>query len=437
MKPKSIQSSNDSKQLWAWCMYDWANSAFATSVLAAFFPVFFKTFWHAGVNAPQSTAHLGITTAIAGGLIALIAIPIGILADLSGIKVRLLGIFALLGMCATACLYWVPQGGYFWAAVLFICADIGFSCSLIFYDSLLPHLSPASRLDTNSSKGYAYGYLGGGILLIINVLMVLHPAWFHIASTQMAIKLCFISVALWWFAFSVPILLFVKEPESVSHTGLLRTHIQRGMVELRSSLSNCFSRPVLVYFLIGYWLYIDGVFTFIRMAIDFGMSIGLKSSSLILALIIVQVVAFPAAILGGKLSKRRGCSRIIVGALLIYCLLAGFGPWLLHSTTLFYIFAAAVGMIQGVVQALSRSYFCTMIPKEESSGYFGIYNMIGKCSVVLGPLSVGGVAMFGQYVGLSDTNASRLGMSSITIFFIAGLALFLTSKQLHKKLTKV
>jgi MFS transporter, UMF1 family len=410
--------NNRKKTVWAWCMYDWANSAFATTVLTAFFPVFFKTFWNQGVEPTASTARLGLATGIGGLIVALLSPVLGSLADAGNAKKKFLAFFMLLGAAATASFYLVPQGHWQTAFVLIICAEIGFSCGNLFYDSLLVNIADRGEMDMVSSRGYAFGYAGGGILFAMNVLMVCKPMWFHLPSTQAAVRMSFPMVSAWWLVFAMPILLIVNEGRSsggsvirIIRNGLHRTRLT-GMKIVRDS--------TLRLFILAYWLYIDGIYTVIFMATDFGLAIGLSPRSLMLSILLVQIVAIPSSIGFGHLSKRIGTEKAILCGIAAYVVICIAGAPCLRTSRDFMIIAAMVGMAQGGVQALSRSYFAKIIPDDGAAEYFGFLNLVGKFSAILGPLLVG-VAAFGIHrVGVQSHLASRLSMSSIVVFFIAG-----------------
>jgi len=418
---KNTETSNR-RQVLAWCLYDWANSAFALTVMTAFFPVFFKSFWNTGLDATVSTARLGIGASIAGLIVAALSPVVGALADAGHARKRFLFVFALLGMAMTASLYLPPRGSWLAALVIFMLADVGFSCANLFYDSLLVDVAAGNEMDRVSSLGFSLGYLGCGLLFVGNVAMTMWPGFFGLADKAGAVRLSFVTAAVWWLVFSIPLLLFVKERgESVRmRTG---TVVADGLKRLLHTVRAIARRRSLWLFLVAYWLYIDGVFTFIRMAVDFGMAIGLSQISLMLALIVVQFVAFPAAIAFGRLAEKIGTERTILSGIVIYILVCCVGAPLLQNATQYIVLAAITGMAQGGIQALSRSYFGKIIPAGESGEFFGFYNLIGKSSVILGPATVGVVALITRAAGAPSMLASRIGMASVAVFFIAGALL--------------
>ena len=399
-------------------MYDWANSAFAITVMAGFFPVFFKEFVSDGVDPVTSTARLGFANSLAGIVMVLSAPLLGAIADSGSLKKRFLTFFLFMGVLFTSCLYLVSRGEWGLAIVLYAGAAIGYSGANIFYDSLLPSVGSAHKMDFISTLGYSLGYLGGGILFAGNVWMVLHPASFGFASASDAVKVSFLTVGIWWLLFSLPLFFYVREPVFQKNKPILQA-TQEGLARLRSTTREIRHLKMVVLFLIAYWLYIDGVGTIIRMAVDYGIAIGLSSKDLICALLITQFVGFPAAIGFGYLGKRIGTKRAIFFGLAVYCAVTVWGAFL-QSTREFCLIAIAIGLVQGGVQALSRSLFARMIPVEMSAEFFGFFNMMGKFSVIFGPALVGGIALLARNLGFQNAVASRLGISSILFLFITG-----------------
>ena len=390
---------------WSWAAYDWANSAFATTVIAGFFPVFFKQYNAAGMEATQSTFWLGVFSSAASVVVMLAAPFLGMQADRLGAHKRFLLGFTLLGILATALLPLAGQGDWLLAAGLFALGSIGFFGGLTFYDSLILQVAAPNEMDRVSALGYGAGYLGGGLLLAVNVAMTLQPGWFGLADATAAVKWSFASVALWWALFSIPLMRWVQEapprPDAVDNgwRGLART-----IGQLRA-------QPAIGWFLLAYWLYIDGVHTIIRMAVDFGLSLGFDSSSLITALLLVQFVGFPAAIAFGRLGERWGTRKAILLALAVYIAVTVWGTQM-QTVAQFYVLAAVLALVQGGIQSLSRSYFGRLVPAAQAGSFFGLYNMMGKFAAVLGPLAVGVTAAL--------TGSARLSLLSLLVFFVIG-----------------
>jgi UMF1 family MFS transporter len=398
---------------WGWAMYDWANSAFATTVMAGFFPVFFKHYWNAGVPVTESTFRLGLTNSLASLMIVVTAPLLGAIGDYLSLRKRMLLGFAFLGMLMTGGLYFVGEGQWQLAATVYVLAVFGFSGSNVFYDSLLPFVSSRDDLDRTSALGFSLGYLGGGLLLGLNVLMTLKPQWFGLADAALAVRLSFVIVALWWLVFSLPLMVLVPEPENHSHE-VTPNVLGVGFRRIADTLHKIRRlRPVWL-FLIAYWLYIDGVDTIVRMAVDYGLSLGFEQQSLILALLITQFTGFPAALLFGWIGSRFGPRAGIFLALLIYTLVTFRGA-LMYSVEDFYLLAFAIGLAQGGIQALSRSFYARMIPEGHAAEFFGFYNMLGKFAAILGPLMIGLIGAM--------TDSPRAGILSLLVLFVAGAVL--------------
>jgi UMF1 family MFS transporter len=409
------------KTILGWALYDWANSAFATTVMAGFFPIFFKQFWSQGVDTTISTARLGLANSIAGITVALLAPLLGAIADKGSAKKKFLFFFAFLGAIMSLSLSMVAQGNWPAAVILYALATIGFSGGNIFYDSLIVSVAPKEKMDMVSSLGYSLGYLGGGILFAFNVWMVLFPSAFGLADASEAIKLSFILVGFWWAIFTIPILVFVKEPSKEKTLSLLAT-IKAGVSQLRQTFSEVRHLKTIFLFLVACWFYLDGVDTIIRMAIDYGLSIGFKSNDLILALLLVQFIGFPAALLFGYLGTKFNTKAAIFIAIAVYLFISIWGAFMQHKQE-FYIIAIMIGLVQGGIQALSRSFYARIIPSDKSAEYFGFYNMLGKFAVIIGPILMGSVGLFVKSLGYSSIIASRVSITSISILFIIGAVL--------------
>jgi len=408
------QKPNDRKStVMAWAFYDFANSAFATTVLSGFFPIFFKQYWSAGTDAATSTFQLGAANSIASLAVVILAPVIGAIADKGGARKRFLIIFACMGIVMTGALYVVAQGQWVLAVVLYGFATIGFSGANLFYDSLLVNVADEKHVDIVSAIGYGFGYLGGGVLFGINVLMTLYPEFFGFADASAAMRASFICVAVWWAVFSVPLLILVREPDRAARASK-GSAVTAGIRQLADSFREIRKLKVVFLFLVAYWLYIDGVDTIVRMAVDYGLSIGLNASDLIVALLITQFVGFPSAIVFGKFGERIGAKRGIMVAIWVYIAVC-IGGYFMRNTGDFYIIAGVVGLVQGGIQALSRSFYTRIIPRNKAAEFFGFYNMLGKFAAVIGPLLMGWVSF--------ATNNPRYSILSIIILFVAGAAL--------------
>jgi UMF1 family MFS transporter len=398
------------RQKWGWAMYDWANSAFATTVMAGFFPVFFKGYWNSGVDAATSTFRLGMANSLASLLIVLLAPLLGAIADCMSRRKALLFSFAFLGVLMTAGLYLIGEGEWFLAAFLYVLAMIGFSGSNVFYDSLLPFVSREDKIDQTSALGFSLGYLGGGILLSLNVLMVLHPEKFGLADGTAAIRISFLMVAVWWLMFSLPLMLLVEEPDG-SVSGWSVNVLREGFKRVWATLQEVRQLRNIWLFLVAYWLYIDGVDTIVRMAVDYGLSLGFDQNSLITALLITQFTGFPAALAFGWFGGRYGPKTGIFVGLAVYIVVTVWAS-VMDSVAEFYYLAFLIGLAQGGIQALSRSLYARMIPADRSAEFFGFYNMLGKFAAILGPVMIG-------WVGVISGNP-RTGILSLLVLFVVG-----------------
>lgn len=392
----------------SWTLYDWANSAFATTVMAGFFPVFFKQYWSVGVAATESTFRLGMANSMASILIVCMAPFLGALADQAGAKKRFLLFFAAMGIVMTGALYLVASGNWVMALILYGLGLLGFMGGNIFYDALLVSVTEKKHYDRVSAYGYAFGYLGGGLLFTLNVLMTLYPGYFGLADAAQAVKLSFISVALWWGLFSLPLFLFVDEPPGPAPKKGWVSASVRQLIETFARIKNL---RMTFLFLLAYWCYIDGVDTIVRMAVDFGLSIGFDANNLMVALLITQFVGFPAALVFASIAAKRGAKQGIMIAIFVYLLILVWA-YRMESVWEFYMLAIAIGLVQGGIQALSRSLYACLIPHNQSAEFFGFYNMLGKFAAVLGPMMMGWVGVL--------TGSTRISILSVGILFIIG-----------------
>ncbi|MBW2606066.1 MAG: MFS transporter [Deltaproteobacteria bacterium] len=424
----------DKKAVWGWAMYDWANSAFATTVMAGFFPIFFKQYWSYGADVNVSTAQLGFGNSIASLLVGLIAPVLGAIADKGSAKKKFLLFFTYLGVLMTAGLFLVHKGQWGVAIFVYVMGIIGFSGANVFYDSLLPSIASEERIDYVSSFGFSLGYLGGGLLFLINVLMTLMPQKFGLPDAAAAVRFSFISVALWWGLFTIFTILWVSEPKTDTQLSSGENAVTAGFRQLTETFKKIRHLKIVLLFLLAYWFYIDGVDTIIRMAVDYGLSLGFKSNDLIVALLLVQFVGFPAALVFGKLGQKWGVRKAIFLAIGIYICITIWGTMMTRKEE-FYILAISIGLVQGGIQALSRSYYSRLIPKEKEAEYYGFYNMLGKFAAIIGPALMGIVGLVvrrilmppsptGEQLIQVGQLASRWSIASVIVLFIVGAALF-------------
>ena len=400
------------RTVWSWALIDWANSAFAIVVMTAFFPILFKDHWcdAPGMTPERSTAYLGYANTAASLLIALLAPLLGSIADQgNGKRWFLLG-FTLVGAAATALLPLAGKGEYVLAAALFAVAAFGFSGNNLFSDALLTDVAPPERYDRVSALGYALGYVGSGALFVACTTAVRDPARFGLAGAVEAVGACFVITALWWVVFTLPALVWVRETPAVPAAGG-GTLLTRGFRQFAATFREIRTQRPVLLFLGGYLLYIDGVNTVIKMAVDFGRALGLDAAGMLLALVVTQFVAFPAAIVFGRIGERFGARRGIMIGVAVYAALCVFATQL-ETQRGFMAMAVVVGLVQGGVQSLSRSYFARLIPAEKGGEYFGFYNMLGKFAAILGPTLMGVTAL---------VSGTRYSILSLLLLFGGGL----------------
>ncbi|HLA71561.1 MAG TPA: MFS transporter [Steroidobacteraceae bacterium] len=398
------------RSVFSWAMYDWANSAFATTIMAGFFPVFFQKFWSIDVTATETTARLGYGSAIAGAVIAILAPILGAIADRGGTRKKFMFAWTLLGVAATGALYFTAKGEWVAALTLFVLATIGFNGGIVFNDALLLDVAKPGELDRVSAFGYSLGYLGGGLLFLVNMLMVQSPVTFGLRDATQAVQVSFVTVAAWWLIFTIPVMRGVRE----QHQGPrieMSAAIRVGLRELGSTISHVRQYRTLVMFLIAYWFYIDGVNTIIKMAVNYGTALGLDTGALLKALLITQLIGFPSALLFGWIGNRIGPRPAILIGLVVYAGITVYA-YFLDSEREFFVLACAVGLVQGGVQSLSRSLFGRLVPEGKNAEFFGFFNMMGKFATVLGPLLIAIVA--------GVTHNERASIISLVLLFVIG-----------------
>ncbi|MGG6311681.1 MFS transporter [Paenibacillus macerans] len=397
----------------SWIMYDWANSAYSTTVLAAVLPIFYSSVAAQGLSDNLAASYLAYTHAIGMALVAVISPLLGSIADLSGRKTTFLAGFALLGMISTAGFALVGPGDWLLASAMLVVSTVGFSGSLTFYDAMLPDLVPSRHRDDISAKGYAAGYVGGGLLLAVNLLMIQQPQRFGLGDELAGTRLSFLTVGVWWLLFSLPVMRKVpnlpKQANGMTAGGYLRAAAQR----IGGTWKDVRRYPQLFRFIAAFWFYNDGINTIILMATIYGTTLGIGTSDLILALLITQFVGFPSTILLGKAAARLGPKRVLIASLLTYVLivLLGFG---MTSAPHFYILAVMVGLVQGGSQSISRSMISDLMPPHRTGEFFGFVNITSKFSSIFGPFAFG---LIGQLTG-----NPRLGILSLLLFFALGIA---------------
>lgn len=396
----------------SWIFYDWANSAFSAIVAAIILPVFFKTIAEgSGVTAVDATAYWGYATSLGTLICAVLAPFLGTLGDFRGMKKKLFTAFMLLGVVSTFLLALTDS----WQGLLlfYVLGTLGFSGSCIYYDSFLLDVTDVSRMDRVSSVGYGLGYIGGSTIpLVISLVLIQFGSGFGV-PTMIATKFSFVLTAVWWLVFTIPMLRNVQQKHAIEPERNMFAHTLRNM---KKTLSLIVRNKSLFFFVIAYFFYIDGVGTIIHMATVFGSSCGLDSMDLMVVLLVVQIVAFPFAILYGRLADRFGSRRMILFGIATYIVVCMLG-FNLKEMKDFLLLAVLVGTAQGGIQALSRSFYGKLVPAEHASEYFGFFDVFGKFSAVIGP------ALFGVVAQL--TGVTNYGALAVMFMFILGGAIFM------------
>lgn len=405
----------------SWMLYDWANSAFATIVAAVILPIFFKEIARGGgVSDVDATAYWGYATSCGTLLCAVLAPFLGALGDFKGMKKRLFTVFMLLGVAATALL--ALAGSWRLLAALYILGTLGFNASCIYYDSFLPDVTTEARMDQVSAMGYGLGYIGGSTIPLLLSLALIQFGDRIGVSTLAATRFSFVLTAVWWLVFSVPMLRGVRQRHHIERTSGLFSHT---LANMASTCRKIVRTKSVLFFLIAYFFYIDGVGTIIHMATVFGDSRGLGSMELMLVLLVVQVVAFPFAILYGKLAGRFGARRMILAGIATYVVVCAVG-YNLQTLRDFILLAVLVGTAQGGIQALSRSFYGKLVPPGQAGEFFGFFDVFGKFSAVVGP------ALFGLASQL--TGQTTYGALAVMVMFLlgGGIFAFLVPKENEK-----
>lgn len=409
------------KDLRAWAMYDWAVSSFQTTIQVAVFQIFFVSVVAADLPESSRTASWASANAISAVIVAILSPVLGAISDVAAAKKRMLGGFMLLGVLAVAGMFFLERGDVALASWLYITATVGATATVVFYEALLPHLAKPEEVDRVSSAGYAFGYVGGGVLLAINIAWILNPALFGLPSGEglspsqatLPVRLAFLSVAVWWLVFSWPILRHVKEPPRMAEADEVgvRSLLVTPFVRLGETVRMLRTFKHAFLMLLAFLVYNDGIQTIIRMATAYGTEIGIPSSALVTAILIVQFVGIPFAFLFGMLADRIGAKTSIFIGLLAYTAISIVG-YFMTSARDFYILAGLVGMVQGGTQALSRSLFSSMVPAHKSGEFFGFYSVFEKFANIFGPL------LFALTIWA--TGSSRAAILGVIAFFAVG-----------------
>jgi MFS transporter, UMF1 family len=401
-------------ELRAWALYDFANSTFWTTIVAAVFPIYFQRVAAAGLPPHLATSRYMLASTVAICIVAITAPILGAFADTRRVKKPLLGVFMAIGAGATAAMYGIHEGDWKLALVLFVIGNVGVASSIVFYDSLLPHVARPDEMDRVSSAGYAMGYLGGGVLLAVNLAMIQQPQWFGISDAGVATRLAFVSVAVWWVLFSWPLFRRVAEP-SVPVQARMRpgAALAQTFRQLGQTFREIRQYKQAFLLLLAFFLYNDGIQTIIRVATIYGSEIGIDQSALISALMLVQFIGVPCSFAFGALAGRIGPKMAVMLGLAAYMGVLAF-TYYMSTAREFYMLAAAVGVIQGGTQALSRSMFASMIPRHKTSEFFAFFGVFERYAGLLGPF------IFGLLAGM---NSSRTAILTLYPFFISGMVL--------------
>jgi len=405
-----MESKEEKRAKFAWVMYDWANSAFVTTITAAVLPVYYSSVAAATLPAYQRTANWSYTTTIALLLVAFLGPILGAMADFSGAKKRFLTIFAVIGMLGAGLLYFVTEGRWLMASLFYIIGNVGFSGANVFYDSLLPHVAEEDERDQLSSRGYAFGYLGGGILLAVNLVMIMTAP--DTPTTALMSRISFLMVAVWWLIFTIPLWRWVKEPTRRLLKGEENFNpVQASFSRLARTFGRIREYKELFKFIVAFWLYNNGIGTIITMATIYGTELEFSEITTIGTLLMVQFVAIPFSILFGWMGKKIGTKKSILISLGVYTLIA-IGGYFMIQEFHFWILGFGVAMVQGGSQALSRSLFSRMVPKSQSAEFYSFFSVSEKVAGTVGPLLFGVVSTL--------MGGSRLSIVSLIVFFIIG-----------------
>ena len=401
----------DRPELRAWALYDWANSVFMTTVLQVF-QIYFPSVVAADLPRVVATERFAWATTIGMVIVAILSPILGAIADYAGVKKKMMAVTVALGVLVTACLYLVGRGDWKLGLALFILGNIFINASFVFYESLLPHIASAEEIDRVSAAGYALGYLSGGLLLVVNAVWIQHPAWFGIPDAATATRLSFLSAAVWWGVFSVPLFLRVPEPPSAEAGAEAPSRVVKAaFARLGGTLQDLREYRGAFLLLLAFLLYNDGIQTIIRMGAVYGVEIGISSGALMAAIIMIQFVGVPFAILFGALAGRFGVKRMLFIPLVVYVIVAIVG-YRMKTAVDFFVLAFLVATVQGGSQALSRSLFATMIPRPRSGEFFGFWGVFDKFGGVIGPF------VFASMI--AATGSSRPAILALIVFFVAG-----------------
>jgi UMF1 family MFS transporter len=414
----------DRPELRAWAMYDWASSAMWTTIMVAVFPIYFVKVAGAGLAESGATQRLATVNSLALVIIALLSPILGAISDYRGTKKRLLALFMSLGVAAISGMFFIQRGDLNLASTLFTLSLVGVTGSYVFYEALLPHIARPGEIDRVSTGGYALGYVGGGLLLALNLAWIQRPDWFGLPSgpglseseATLPVRLAFLSVAVWWLVFSLPLFRRVPEPPPRLEPDerVNENPVKMAFVRLAETFHSLRSYRNAFLMLLAFLIYNDGIQTIIKMATAYGTELGIGQNALIGAILLVQFVGIPCSFLFGMLAGRIGAKRALFLGLVAYTVISLLG-YFMKTATHFYLLAGLVGMVQGGTQALSRSLFASMIPQHKSGEFFGFYSVFEKFAGIFGPLIFAGT--------IAATGSSRNAILSVILFFAVGALL--------------
>lgn len=399
------------KQEKSWILYDWANSAFVVTIVTALLPIYFKDVVAVGMSDANSTAYWGYVNTIVSIIVAFASPVLGIIADYENNKKKFLIFFVIIGTASSCLLSVVGEGNVLLCLIIYMIAAICFFSGNIFYDSMLVDVTKEDRMDWISSNGFAWGYIGSTIPFILCIVMILNPSLIGLSSKITAIRISFIVTGLWWFVFSIPLFKNIKQIYFIKKT---KNILKDSFIRLLETLKEIRNYKNIYLFLIAYFFYIDGISTIFKMAAVYGRDVGVDGNNLLVILLATQFVAFPFALIFGKISKKLSAKTMLLIGIIIYIMISVYG-FFIKTVFDYWVLAMMVATCQGGMQALSRSYFCKMIPKEKAASYFGIYNIIGKFSAIIGPFMIAIVSQI--------TKQSRYGILSLVVLFIVGFTL--------------
>jgi UMF1 family MFS transporter len=403
-------------------LYDWADSAFALCVLSAFFPILLKNYYLPPELSAFSTTKLGFANGISGFTAALLCPIFAAIIAQKDTRKNALTIFSILGAAATILLYFVQTGQHFFALLLFIVANIFYRLSIMCHDSLLPAVALPKNRHRVSAIGFSAGYLGCGLVFAVNIFMVSNPSAFGISNSLDASKISILTAGLWWIIFASP-LYFAKIHANPRLNNKEKSFVHSFISDLKETFVFAWKSPQIRFFLIAYWFYIDGVHSFVMMAVDYGLSLNFSPKTLMISLLCVQITAFPFAILAGLSANKFGAKKILLISILIYVLITLGAAWIIKKEWQFTLFAIMTGLVQGGIQSVSRSYFSLIIPKDKDTELFGLFNTLGRFAVAAGPILIAGSIILSQKMGFTGNIPQRIGISSLILPFAIGFFL--------------